>query len=79
MNPTPALRGAAVLRGCARALLLLLAACGSTDGPCTNGALQCSADGALLEECVDGAWVESDDCAAQGLECDAGMGHCMAM
>ncbi len=56
--------------------LLCMAACSGDDAACETGAFQCG-EGEILEECVDEAWTVSDDCAAEGLECHAEMGHCM--
>jgi hypothetical protein len=58
-------------------LMVLAAGCGTEETTCETGAFQCG-EGEMLEECVDGAWAESEDCAADGLICHAEMGHCMA-
>jgi len=60
------------------ALPFLLLACGDKDDEaCEDAALQCS--GEVLQECVDGAWEESEDCAAADMIChDMGDdSHCM--
>jgi hypothetical protein len=60
------------------ALALSLVACGDKD-ECTTGNNTCEGD--VLMECVDGAWEESEDCAASEMIChDMGEGdesHCM--
>ena len=56
--------------------LLALYACGDKDAACDNGARAC--DGDVLQECVDGAWQETD-CSAEAMICHE-MGddsHCM--
>ncbi len=64
-------------------LLPLTVACGDKDDD--TGAAECAADqyqcadAEILQECVDGAWSDAEDCAALGLMCHAEMGHCMEM
>lgn len=53
----------------------MMLACGDKDAECVDAEVQCNGD--LLEECVDGVWTESEDCAADGLVCHEEMGHCM--
>lgn len=55
--------------------LLLLAACGGKEA-CEDDSYACTEDG-MLQHCHEGAWEDHEDCAAQGLVCDAEMGHCM--
>ncbi len=56
-------------------------ACGDKDGDsagaCESGDFQCTDDEVLLKCDDDGAWVDEADCAADGMECHADMGHCM--
>jgi len=56
--------------------LTTLVACGDKDDACEDGAKSC--DGDVLQECVDGAWEETD-CEADGMIChDMGDdSHCM--
>ncbi len=69
-------------------LMLMLAACGGktedsagTDDSegCESGDLRCNGD--VLEECDASAWMETEDCAADGKQCHENMGdappHCM--
>ncbi|MCP4918700.1 MAG: hypothetical protein GY913_17485 [Proteobacteria bacterium] len=56
-------------------LFAMTLACGDKD-ECTESEYSC--DGTILNECVDGVWTESEDCADDGLMCHAEMGHCMA-
>jgi hypothetical protein len=63
--------------GVSALFLFALGCSGGGEEACETGAFQCG-DGEILEECVDGAWTESEDCAADGLICHAEMGHCMA-
>ncbi|MBX2796064.1 MAG: hypothetical protein KTR31_00305 [Myxococcales bacterium] len=55
-------------------MFLVLAACSGEGEACTDNEFSC--DGQLLMQCVDGALVEHADCAVDGGECDAAMGHC---
>ncbi len=54
-----------------------LSGCGDKDPSCTDGSVRCGDD--VLEECVDGTWEVSEDCAAEGMIChDMGDdSHCM--
>ena len=54
-------------------LACLIAACDNTE--CTEGELRCTGD--VLETCTQDGWVESQDCAAEGMMCHEEMGHCM--
>ena len=58
-------------------LPILLIGCGDKDEACEEASLQCTSD--VLEECVDGVWEESEDCAAADMIChDMGDdSHCM--
>lgn len=64
-------------RALAAVVALFALACDTS--ACKNGAFQCSTDGTILEECIEGVWTESEDCGAQKLMCHAEMGHCMTM
>ncbi len=59
-------------------IALAATACTGDDGHehCTEGEYICSGD--ILQVCVDDAFVDEEDCAAEGLTCHAEMGHCMA-
>lgn len=63
-------------------IALSLLACGDKDddtgAACTAGAYQCTEE-EVLQECQEGAWTDSEDCAELGMQCHAEMGHCMEM
>ena len=60
----------------ALALSALFTACGG-GSDCEEEAYQCV--GEMLQQCVDGAWADEEDCGAlDGMVCHAEMGHCMA-
>ncbi len=56
--------------------LFLLVACGgdSSSGDCVEDEFAC--DGTVLQQCVDGVLTDIEDCAVEGGECMAEMGHC---
>jgi len=51
-------------------LVTLLVGCGDKDTglECDEGFQEC--DGDLVVECVDGEWVEQEDCAAEDKVCE---------
>ena len=66
-----------VTKLCITTIMIAITVACASSSDCETSALTC--DGDMLQECVDGAWVDLEDCSLSGQMCHEEMGHCMDM